>query len=76
MSENKRFEVKEAKIKDIRSLEDYETFELVEDVGQEMIGSHWVITKKENHDGQKTEYKAWLWLEDSKKQIKGNLICQ
>ena len=25
-----------------------------------MIGSHWVITKKEKHDGQKTVYKARL----------------
>ena len=38
----------------------YETFELVEDICQETIGSYWVITKKEKHDGQKIEYKAWL----------------
>ena len=60
VSEHKRPEVKEAKIKEIKNLEDYETFELVEDIGQETIGSRWVITKKEKHDGQKTEYKAWL----------------
>ena len=44
----------------MRNLEDYEAFELVEDNGQETLGSNWVITKKEKHDGQKTEYKAWL----------------
>ena len=51
-------EIKKVKINEIRNLEDYETFELVEDIGQEMIGSCWVITKKDKHDGQKTEYKA------------------
>ena len=60
MSEHKRHEVKEAKIKEIKNLEDNKTFELVEDVGQETIGSCWVITKKEKYDGQKTEYKARL----------------
>ena len=28
---------------DIKNLEDYETFELVEDIGQETISSHWVV---------------------------------
>ena len=56
----KRPEVKDAKSKEIRNLEDYETFELVKDVGQKTIGSCWVITKKEKHDGQKTELKAQL----------------
>ena len=27
---------------------------------QETIGSYWVITQKEKHDGQQTEYKARL----------------
>ena len=48
------------KITEIKNLEDYETFELVEDIGQETIGSRWVVTKKEKHDGQKTQYKALL----------------
>ena len=39
---------------------DYETFEEVNDVGQNRIGSRWVITRKEKHDGQKNEYKARL----------------
>ena len=34
----------------INNLEDYDTFEMVEDVGQETIGSNWVILKKEKHD--------------------------
>ena len=37
--EHKRPEVKEAKLMDIQNLEDYETVELVEDVGQECIGN-------------------------------------
>ena len=45
---------------EIKNLEDYETFELVEDVGQNTIGSYWVVTKKEKHDGQKTQYKVGL----------------
>merc|ERR1712112_255644 len=53
-------EVKEAKEKEIKNLEMYETFEEVEDVGQEKIGSRWIVTKKEKHDGQKQLYKARL----------------
>ena len=32
----------------------------MEDVGQETIGSCWVIMKKEKHDGLKREYKSRL----------------
>ena len=53
-------EVKEAKEKEIQNLETYETFEEVEDKGQETIGSRWIVTKKEKHDGQKQMYKARL----------------
>ena len=35
-------------------------FEEVEDIGQERIGSRWVITKKEKADGQKTVFKGRL----------------
>ena len=35
-------------------------FEEVEDVGQETVGSRWVITRKEKADGQKKNYKGWL----------------
>ena len=37
----------------IRNLKDYDTFEEFPDEGQQTIGSHWVITQKEKHDGQK-----------------------
>ena len=37
---------------------DYETFEEVADEGQNVIGSRWVITVKEKHDGQKQQCKA------------------
>ena len=30
----------------------------MENVGQECIGSRWVVTRKEAHDGQKTQIKA------------------
>ena len=42
--EHNRPEVKDAKVKEIHNHEDYDTLELVEDVGQEYIGSHWGIT--------------------------------
>ena len=32
----------------------------MDDVGQETIGSRWVITKKEKSDGQKCKYKGRL----------------
>ena len=51
VSEHNIVEVKEAKLKEIQNLKDYDTFEQVEEVGQEC---------KEKHDGQKTEFKARL----------------
>ena len=60
IAEHGRPEVVEAKQKEVQNLEDYETFEEVQDRGQESIGSRWVITMKEKHDGQKTQYKARL----------------
>ena len=38
----------------------YETFEEVKDEGQETIGSRWVVTEKQQHDGQKQDYKSRL----------------
>ena len=43
-------------MKEMKNMEYYEMFELVEDVGQEYIGSRWVITQKKKHDGQKTQF--------------------
>ena len=53
-------EVIEAQNKEIKNLETYETFEEIDDVGQETIGSRWIVTEKEKHDGQKQNYKARL----------------
>ena len=39
VSEHNTPEKKEAKLKEIQNLENYETFELVDDVGQECIGA-------------------------------------
>ena len=50
----------EAKQKEIENLKTYETFEEVDDEGQETIGSRWIVTEKEKHDGQKQNYKARL----------------
>ena len=47
-------------MKEIKNLEDYEVFVEIVDEGQETIGSCWVITQKEKHNGQKTEYKVRL----------------
>ena len=62
ISEHNRPKILEEKKKDVHNLEDYEMFELVEDVGQECIGSLWVVTQKEDHDGQKTNLKQDWWL--------------
>ena len=60
VSEHGRPEVKEAKMAEVSNLLDYDVFEEVEDKGQETIGSRWVITAKEKHDGQKQKTKARL----------------
>ena len=59
-SEHWRPEVKVAKKAEIKNLQDYETFIEVKDEGQTRVGSRWVITEKEQHDGQKTKVKARL----------------
>ena len=51
VSEHVRPEVMEAKTTEINNLIDYDVFEEVEDTGQQTIGSQWVITSKEKHDG-------------------------
>ena len=58
LSEHSGPYILEAKKKEVWHLEDYEMFQLVEAVGQECIGGRWVITQKEKHDGQKTQFKA------------------
>ena len=44
--EHGKAEVIEAKEKEIKNLETYETFEEVDDEGQEIIGSIWIATEK------------------------------
>merc|ERR1712240_648951 len=58
--EHGKAEVIEDKEKGIENLKTYETFEDVDDEGQETIGSRWIVTEKEKHDGQKQNYKARL----------------
>merc|ERR1712243_522163 len=53
-------EIIAAKNKEMKNLKFYETYEEVRDEGQETIGSRWVITEKQQHDGQKQDYKARL----------------
>ena len=52
--------VKQAKEMEVKNLMDYDVFEEVSDEGQETIGSRWVVTEKEKHDGQKLQTKARL----------------
>merc|ERR1712215_241590 len=58
--EHGKLEMIEAKNKEIENLKTYETFEEVEENGQETIGSKYIVTEKEKHDGQKQAYKARL----------------
>ena len=60
VSEHGRPKVKEAKEAEINNLLDYDVFEEVKDEGQDAIGSRWVVTAKEKHDGQKQKTKARL----------------
>ena len=60
VSEHRTPEVKEAKMAEVSNLLDYDMFEEVEEKGQETIGSRWVVTPKEKHDGQKYKKKARL----------------
>ena len=60
VSEHWRPEVKEAKDTEVNNLLDYDVFKEVEDAGQQTIGSRWVVTSKEKHDGQKKNTKARL----------------
>ena len=60
VKEHGKAEVIEAKEKEIENLKTYETFEEVDDEGQETTGSRWILTEKEKHDGQKQNCKARL----------------
>ena len=58
--EHGKAEVIEAKEKEIDNLKTCKSVEEVDDEGQETIGSRWIVTEKEKHDGQKQNYKARL----------------
>ena len=73
--EHKMQEVLEAKERELDNLMKYGVFEEVDDVGQETIGSRWVITKKEKADGQKTDYKGRL-VEAFRKKRRHSQILQ
>merc|ERR1712112_399306 len=60
VKEHKKPEIIEAKNTETENLRTYETFEDVEDIGQTTIGSRWIVTEKQKHDGQKQDYKARL----------------
>ena len=60
MREHGRAEVHEAKQKEIENLQFYKTYEEIDNIGQESITMRWVITAKEQHDGQKQAYESRL----------------
>merc|ERR1711867_204775 len=60
VKEHGKPEIVKAKNNEIENLKLYETFEELIDEGQETIGSRWIITEKQKHDGQKQDYKARL----------------
>jgi hypothetical protein len=63
-------EVREAKEKEHKNLLDFDTYEEVDDLGQARLGSHWVIMKKEKHDGQKTLYKGRIVAKGFHEEVK------
>jgi hypothetical protein len=65
--------VREAKDKEHKNLLDFETYEEVDDIGQARLGSHWVITKKEKHDGEKTLYKGRILAKGFHEEVKPQL---
>ena len=53
-------EVIESKQREYNNFLKFNAFEEIEDVGQSRIGSRWVVTEKESHDGMKTKTKSRL----------------
>jgi hypothetical protein len=53
-------EVKSVMREELEKWEKFDAYEWVDDVGQEIIDTRRVVTKKELHDGQKVDYKARL----------------
>ena len=80
VSEHGRPEVKEAKETEVENLLNYDVFEEVKDEGQDILGSRWVVTAKEKHDGQKKNTKARLvvcgFQENVKPEARNNMETQ
>ena len=76
VSEHWRPEVKDAQDTEVNNLFDYNLFEEGEDVGQQTIGSRWVVTSKEKHDGQKKNTKARLVARSFQETLKRSQIAQ
>ena len=55
-----RPEIQEAMREEIKKWNKFGAFELVQDDGQDKIDCRWVVNKKEEHDGQKVDFKARL----------------
>ena len=60
ISDHWKLELNAAKKIEIKNLQDYKTFEEIKDERQTTVGSRWVITEKEQYDGQKQKCKARL----------------
>ena len=70
-SQHKDPEVVQAKIDELNKWKSYEAYEEVEDEGQEAIDTRWTVTRKEAHDGLKTNVKAWLCAIGFKENVDG-----
>ena len=71
VSEQKSPEVVEAKKNELENLRIYKTFEEVDnDKDIKTIGSRYVITQKEKHNGKKTQCKARLVARRFQEEIK------
>ena len=57
-SEHGRPDVKAAKRNEVQNLNDYDMFEEVQYDCQYRIGSRWVVTQNEKHEGQKQPCQA------------------
>ena len=60
MKDRVHSDVIEAKRIELENLRLYNTYEEVEDIGQDRITMRWVVTQKEKQDGQKKPVKARL----------------
>ena len=59
-----------AKEAELQNLLNFETFEEVEDIGQQTIQSRWILTEKQEHDGQKTKVKGRIVAKGFQESIK------